>query len=45
MVRSRWEITTRSLEGHMIATCVERQGPGSPEVTMKRADLNELAIY
>jgi 4'-phosphopantetheinyl transferase len=41
---SRWEITTREIEGHMVAVCVERRGASGSgsEIVFHRADLAAL---
>ena len=39
---SRWELTTRELEGHVIATCIERLDPSPIEVVLHQVDLREL---
>ena len=39
---TRWEITTREIEGHMVALCTERLGAGHGEVVIRRASLADL---
>jgi 4'-phosphopantetheinyl transferase len=39
---TRWEITTREIEGHMLATCIERLESGNSDVVVRRANLAEL---
>lgn len=39
---ARWELTVREIEGHIVATCVERLGVPAVEVIARRADLGSL---
>ena len=41
---TRWEITTREIEGHVVATCAERLGPGPVEIIVRRASLRLLVV-